>query len=69
MPEEATERLRDWVEPFRVKLKNWSLEKPTISKKAFDQLAERYRRDIRHLENEVDRDLTGWLEYSGNISG
>jgi hypothetical protein len=69
MPEEATECLRDWVEPFRVKLKNWSLEKPKISKKAFDQLAERYRRDIRHLENEVSRDLTGWLEYSGSISG
>lgn len=67
MSDEAIERLRDWMRPLRVKLKNWNLEKPKISKKTFNQLAEHYRRDIQHLENEVDRDLTSWLEYSDNI--
>lgn len=64
LPERTLKTIRRIVDPVRTKLKNWNLEKPSLSTETYNELANVYEDDICQLEKEVDRDLSHWLEPS-----
>jgi len=51
------------MKDIKLSLKNWNLRKPKMKKSTYIKLANVYKKDIKKLEKEIDKDLSRWINH------